>query len=297
LVPRGLLLTQFPGYAKVHLGGTESVVTLLLVVFAIGVGLGSLLCERLSAHKIEIGLVPFGSIGLTLFILDLSAASPTNATSLLSQPESWRILADLVSIGVLGGFYIVPLYALIQSRSEPAHRARIIAANSILNALFMVLAAAFGTGPLAADASIPQMFLACALLNTAVALYIYLLVPEFLIRFLAWMLIHSIYRLRKRGLKNIPETGPALPACNHVSYVDALVILAASQRPVRFLMDHEIFRTPVLNFVFRTSKAIPIASAREDAALLQAASDEVARALRNGDLVGILPKGKTTLES
>ena len=161
----------------------------------------------------------------------------------------------------------------------------------------MVLAAAFGTGPLAADASIPQMFLACALLNTAVALYIYLLVPEFLIRFLAWMLIHSIYRLRKRGLKNIPETGPALPACNHVSYVDALVILAASQRPVRFLMDHEIFRIPVLNFVFRTSKAIPIASAQEDAALLQAASDEVARALRNGDLVGIFPEGKTTLES
>ena len=102
------MLTQFPGYAKVHLGGTESVVTLLLVVFAIGVGLGSLLCERLSAQMIEIGLVPFGSIGLTLFILDLSAASPTNATSLLSQPESWRILADLVSIGVLGGFYYCP---------------------------------------------------------------------------------------------------------------------------------------------------------------------------------------------
>jgi hypothetical protein len=125
--------------------------------------------------------------------------------------------------------------------------------------LFVVLASAFGAGLLAAGASIPQMFLAAALLNAAVALYIYLLVPEFLMRFLAWILIHSIYRLRKTGLENIPETGPAVLACNHVSFVDAVVILAACPRPVRFLMDHQIFRIPILSLVFRTGKAIPIA--------------------------------------
>jgi 1-acyl-sn-glycerol-3-phosphate acyltransferase len=296
-----LMLSQFPGYAKDHLGGNESVVTLLLAVFAIGVGIGSLLCERLSGRKIEIGLVPFGSIGLSLFILDLFFASPSagvlphaNAWGYLSAPGSWRVLIDLILIGVFGGFYIVPLYALIQSRSDPSHRSRIIAANNILNALFMVLAAAFGAGVLGAGATIPQMFLACAFLNAAVALYIYLLVPEFLMRFLAWMLIHSIYRLRKRGLDNIPETGPAVLACNHVSFVDAVVILGACPRPIRFIMDHQIFRIPVLGFVFRTGKAIPIAPAKEDPAMLESAYAEVARALSEGDLVGIFPEGRIT---
>ena len=296
-----LMLSQFPGYAKEHLGGNETVVTLLLAVFAVGVGVGSLLCERLSGHKIEIGLVPFGSIGLTLFILDLFFASPApgvlpheNAMQFLVRPQSWRVLIDLVLIGAFGGFYIVPLYALIQQRSDPAHRSRIIAANNILNALFMVLASLIAGALLALGATIPQLFLATAVLNAAVALYIYLLVPEFLMRFLAWMLIHSIYRLRKIGLENIPETGPAVLACNHVSFVDAVVILGACPRPIRFVMDRQIFRIPVLGFVFRTGKAIPIASAKEDTQMLEAAYAEVARALRAGDLVGIFPEGRIT---
>ena len=296
-----LLLSQFPGFAKDHLGGSESVVTLMLTVFAFGVGLGSLLCERLSGHKVEIGLVPFGSIGMTVFVLDLFFASPAagthahaNAWDLLTQPSHWRMLADLVLIGTFGGFYIVPLYALVQARSDPAQRSRIIAANNILNAMFIVLAAGFGAGLLAAGASIPQLFLASAMLNAAVALYIYLLVPEFLMRFLAWMLIHSAYRLRKVGLDNIPESGPAVLACNHVSFVDAIVVLAACPRPVRFLMDHQIFRIPVLSFVFRTARAIPIAPAKEDPVMLEAAYAEVERALADGDLVGIFPEGRIT---
>ncbi|MEO8629200.1 MAG: MFS transporter [Betaproteobacteria bacterium] len=296
-----MLLSQFPGYAKDYLHGNESVVTLLLAVFAIGVAVGSLLCERMSGHKIEIGLVPFGSIGLTLFVLDLCFASPlpgaveqANAWSFAARPGSWRILVDLGLIGAFGGFYIVPLYALVQSRSDPAHRSRVIAANNILNALFMVLAAAFGAVMLAAGATIPQLFLAAALLNAAVALYIYLLLPEFLMRFLAWLLIHTIYRLRPRGLHNIPAEGPALLACNHVSFVDAIVILAGCPRPVRFLMDHQIFKVPLLSFVFRTSKAIPIASAKDNPVMLEAAYAEVARALANGELIGIFPEGKIT---
>jgi len=296
-----LMLSQFPGFAKDHLGGSESVVTLMLGVFIFGVGLGSLLCERLSGHKVEIGLVPFGSIGMTLFVLDLFFASPAvgtqthaDAWELLTRPSSWRMLADLALLGTFGGFYIVPLYALVQARSDPAQRSRIIAANNIVNALFLVLAAGFGAGLLAAGASIPQLFLAAALLNAAVAVYIYLLVPEFLMRFLAWMLIHSAYRLRKTGLNNIPESGPAVLACNHVSFVDAIVVLAACPRPVRFLMDHQIFRIPVLSFVFRTARAIPIAPAKEDAAMLEAAYAEVERALAAGDLVGIFPEGRIT---
>jgi len=167
------------------------VVTLLLIVFSVGIGVGSLLCERLSGHKVEIGLVPFGSIGITLFGIDLfvaaagnAAPAPLGALAFASDPAHWRLLADLALIGVFGGFYIVPLYALIQSRSDPAHRSRIIAANNILNAVFMVSAALIAIGMFQAGLTIPQLILVTALFNAAVALYIYTLVPEFLMRFM-----------------------------------------------------------------------------------------------------------------
>ena len=137
-------------------------------------------------------------------------------------------------------------------------------------------------------------FLMSAILNAVVALYIYRMVPEFLMRFIVWLLIHSVYRLRKRGLDQIPETGPAVLACNHVSYVDALVISAGCRRPIRFIMDHTIFRIPVLGFVFREARAIPIAPAKEDPQRLEEAYAEVERALGSGDLIGIFPEGRLT---
>ncbi len=296
-----MFLSQFPNYSKDVLGGNEHVVTLLLMTFSIGVGTGSLLCERLSGHKVEIGLVPFGSIGLTLFALDLYFASPVaspvvgmGAARFLAHPAHWRIVFDLAMIGVFGGIYIVPLYALIQSRAERSHQSRVIAGNNILNALFMVVSAAMAIGLLGAGFTIAQLFLVTALLNAAVAFYIYTLVPEFLMRFLVWLLIHSIYRLEIDGLDNIPQEGPAVLVCNHVSFVDALIIAAGCRRPIRFVMDHNIFRIPVLNFVFRTSKTIPIAPARENPQLLDKAYDEIAAALQNGDLVGIFPEGRIT---
>jgi 1-acyl-sn-glycerol-3-phosphate acyltransferase len=206
----------------------------------------------------------------------------------------WRILADLLFVGVFGGFYIVPLYALIQSRSDPSHRSRIIAGNNILNALFMVAAALVAIVLFQAGLTIPQLFLVTALLNAAVAIYIYTLVPEFLMRFLVWLLIHSVYRLEKSGLENIPDEGPALLVCNHVSFVDALIIAGACRRPVRFVMDHHIFRVPVLNFIFRTGRAIPIASSRENPELLEKAYEEIARALEAGDVICIFPEGRIT---
>ena len=294
-------LTSFSPFAKDVLGGNESVVTLLLAVFSAGIGLGSLLCERMSGHKIEIGLVPFGSIGMTVFATDMYFATRgmqplgvDGAGAFLSHGMNWRVLADLFLLAMFGGFYSVPLYALIQTRCEPSHRARIIAANNILNALFMISSSVLAAVMLKTGFSIPQLFLVTALLNAAVAVYIYTLVPEFLMRFLCWLLIHSVYRLRKSGLENIPETGPAIITCNHVSFVDALVIMAASPRPIRFVMDHNIFKVPVLSFVFRTAKAIPIAPAKENVALRDKAFDDAAQALRDGDLVGIFPEGRIT---
>ncbi|MDB5815611.1 MAG: transporter [Rhodocyclales bacterium] len=294
-----IFLTQFAPFVKVVLGGSELMVTALLATFIVGIALGSFLCERLSGKHVEIGLVPLGSIGLTVFGVDLWLASPAiplhdiGVLAFFADPH-WRLIVDLVMIGVSGGFYTVPLYAMIQARSKPEERSRIIAANNILNAAFMVVSALFAGIALGLGASIPQIFLITALMNVAVAFYVYKLVPEFLTRFLIWMLMHTVYRLRVRGVENIPESGPAVIVCNHVSYVDALIIVAASRRPIRFVMDHNIFKIPLVNFVFRENRAIPIASAKEDAALLDKAYDEIAAALAAGELIGIFPEGGIT---
>jgi len=294
-------LAQFAGFTRDALGGDEAVATLLLAVFSVGIGVGSLLCERLSGRRVEIGLVPFGSIGLTVFAVDLwfaarglAATEPGGLAAFFAQPAHWRVTFDLVMIGLFGGFYIVPLYAMIQERSEPSHRSRIIAANNILNALFMVASAAIAIALLAAGLSVVDLFLVTALLNAAVAAYIYTLVPEFLMRFVAWMLVHTMYRVERRGLDHVPEEGACVVACNHVSYVDAVVISAYVRRPIRFVMDHRIFATPFMGFIFRAMRAIPIAPAKEDAARKEQAFAEVRKALGEGEIVGIFPEGRLT---
>jgi 1-acyl-sn-glycerol-3-phosphate acyltransferase len=296
-----LVLSQFPVYAKDYLHGDHSVFMLLLTVFSLGIGAGSLLCERLSGRKVEIGLVPFGSIGLTLFGIDLYFASlaytntaAVDVAGLLAQPGIWRILADIVLIGVFGGFFIVPLFALIQTRCDPKHVSRTIAGMNILNALFMVGAAGVAIVLLGQGFTIPELFLVTAVLNALVALYIFALVPEFLMRFLAWLLIHTIHRVHTVDIDRIPDAGPAVLVCNHVSYVDAIVIGAASPRPIRFVMDHRIFKLPLLGWIFRTAKAIPIAPAKEDPWLMEKAYVDIAQALHEGDLVCIFPEGKLT---
>ncbi len=294
-------LSQFPAYTKQVLGGGETVVTLLLTVFSLGVGIGSLLCERLSGHKVELGLVPFGSIGLTLFGVDLYFAHPhasmehgLTALAFWHAAGSHRVLLDLFLLGLFGGFYIVPLYALIQTRSDPAHRSRIIAGNNILNALFMVASATLSVLLLKAGLTIPELLLTVALMNAAVAIFIYSLVPEFLVRFLVWLLIHALYRVRVQGLEKIPEDGPCIVACNHVSFIDALIVGGMIRRPVRFVMYYKIFQVPVLSWFFRTIGAIPIAGAKEDPVLMQQAFDRIEEKLKAGEVIGIFPEGALT---
>ena len=296
-----IYLAQLPAFTQRVLGGDEHVFTLLLALFSIGIGIGSLLCERLSGHRVELGLVPFGSIGLSLFALDLWLATRhTNAIAVhgiatfVAGPGNCRVAIDIVLLGVFGGFYTVPLYALIQERSQPSHRSRIIAANNILNALFIIASAGVAIGLLSAGLSIPQLFLAVGIMNALVAAYIYTLVPEFLMRFVAWLLVHTVYRVQREGLENIPDEGACVIVCNHVSYVDAVVIAACVRRPIRFVMDHRIFRVPVLSFIFRAMRTIPIASARDDPALKARALAEVAAALAAGEIVGIFPEGRLT---
>ena len=289
---------QIPAYTLDILHGNEEITTVLLVAFAVGVGIGSLLCERMSGHRIELGLVPFGSIGLSLFAIDLFFAQPlshqvavASVEEFLTRPGSWRVLIDLSLLGAFGGFYSVPLYAMVQERADRSHLSRIIAANNIINALFMVGASVLAITILNTGLSIPQFFIVLALLNAAVAVYIYTLLPEFLMRFLAWILINTLYRIRPSGLENIPDEGPAVLVCNHVSFVDALIVGGSIRRPVRFVMYYKIFQIPLLSFLFRTAKAIPIASRKEDPALLDEAYQKIDDELAAGNLVCIFPEG------
>jgi 1-acyl-sn-glycerol-3-phosphate acyltransferase len=300
-----------PNYTRNILHGSEQVVTLLLTMFSIGIGVGSLLCERLSGKKVELGLVPLGSLGLSIFGFDLVFAHlslPAGQALPAGQPlmglsaflgilGSHRVLMDLMMIGVSGGLYIVPLYSMIQIRTRPEIRARVIAANNIMNALLMVassLAAALMIGLF--KLSIPQFFLFLVILNLIVACYIYSMVPEFVIRFMMWVLSKIMYRVKRYNLDVVPEEGAVVLVCNHVTFVDTLFIAGSIQRNIRFVMDRAFFKIPVLNYIFRKGRVILIASKKEYPDVYEKAFEEISLALRNGEPVCIFPEGKLTLD-
>lgn len=294
-------LVQIPSFSETVLGGDERLMSMLLAMFIIGISTGSLLCERLSGGQVEIGLVPFGAIGLTLFGIDMYFASPltpavyTTLSNFFAVGAHWRIVMDLLMIGIFSGFYIVPLYALVQQRTAPSHRSRVIAGNNILNALFMVVSAIIAMLLLgSAGFTIPELFLFTAILNLVVAVYIFSIVPEFMMRFLVWMLIHTIYRVEVKGIENIPEKGAVIVAANHVSFVDPLIIGGVIRRPVRFVMYYRIFQIPVLKFIFKTGKAIPIATRHEDPEILKQAHQRILGVIEEGQLLGIFPEGGIT---
>jgi 1-acyl-sn-glycerol-3-phosphate acyltransferase len=298
-----VLTAQLPAYAELHLGGSQTLYLFAFVLFSIGTGVGSLMCEKLSGRTVEIGLVPLGALGMTAFCADLFFARPglAPATGLdiagfVASAGSWRIMADLTLIGLFAGLFIVPLFALVQSRTPKGELSRVIAGVNIQNAFFIVLAA---VAALAVQKylhwTVPQVFLGLAIANALVTLWIFSIVPEFFMRFLAWIYVHLAYGVRGTGTEeHVPDEGAALLVCNHVSYLDALIISATVPRPIRFVMYYKIFKTPGFGWIFRAAKAIPIAGAREDAELMQRAFDEVDAALADGQLVCIFPEGALT---
>ena len=298
-----LLSAQLPNYAKLHLGGSESLNLLALALFSIGTGLGSLWCEKLSQRTVEIGLVPFGALGMTVFCADLYFARPGLApetgitlSQFCQQAGSFRIMADLTLIGLFAGFFIVPLFALIQSRTEKHHLSRVIAGMNIQNAVFIVSAAVTGIVlQRYLGFNIPEVFLLLSVLNLAVLVYLMLLVPEFFLRFLAWIYIRIMYRVEVHGIeKHVPDEGPALLVCNHVSYMDALLLSSAVSRPIRFVMYYKIFNTPGARWAFKAANVIPIAGRSEDPELMERAFAAVDQALAEGELVCIFPEGRLT---
>ncbi|KFN45556.1 MFS transporter [Arenimonas metalli] len=309
-----VLTAQLPTYAELHLGGGSTLYLFCFVLFSVGTGVGSLLCEKLSRRTVEIGLVPLGAFGMTAFCVDLYFARPGLAVesgmgvaAFVNAAGSWRIMADLTLIGLFAGLFIVPLFALVQSRTPKEELSRVISGLNIQNAFFIVTASILSIGlqmeqvdvlglviPLP-GMGIPELFLALGIANALVAILIFSIVPEFFLRFIAWMYVTLFYRVRIAGVEDhVPDEGAALLVCNHVSYMDPVLISAAVPRPIRFVMYYKIFRVPGMNWVFRAYRAIPIAGAKEDPEVMEAAFEEIRAALDAGELVCIFPEGALT---
>ena len=229
-----VFLSQFPTFAKDVLGANDHVVTLFLTAFSLGIGAGSMLCSKLLKGEISVRYVPAGALGVTLFTVDLyfasgrlsgGASDALGLAGFLAHPAAWRVLGDLLLISIASGFYIVPLYTLLQDRSAPSHRSRVIAANNIINAVFMVAGAIGTVGLIAMRASVPEIFLIVGLLNFLVAIYICRLLPDVAIKgALAWLL-RLAYRVELRGLDNYKAAGErTVIVANHVSFLDATLL-------------------------------------------------------------------------
>ena len=298
------ILAQLPTFAQHTLNSHDpATTTILLATFSVSVGIGSLLSEKLSGGEIELGLVPLGALGMSIFAGDLYFVDLSTATmALINYPEfgfnglqvPWRILFDIGMTGISGSLFIVPLYAYIQHRSDPRSRSRLIAANNVINAIFMVASALFTIIFYKLGLNTAEIILVSAIMNFAVCSWILALIPEFVMRFVAWILATLIYRLKFSGRELIPSTGPALVVANHVSFIDWFIITAACRRPVRFVMDHHFFTTPGIHILAEAAKAIPIAPAKEDAALKEKSFELISAALRDDHVVCIFPEGAIT---
>lgn len=292
-------LTQFPNFTALHLNGNESAVSFLLALFSVGIAAGSLACDKLSNHRIEIGIVPLGSFGITVFGGLMALAVPqslpefTSFVEFFSYQPLWPLFAYLLLLGASGGVFIVPLYALMQQRAKPTERAQLIAGLNIYNSLFMVGSAVLGIVCLSIlELSIPQLFLLLAVLNLIVAGYLFMQVPIFVVRFLTWVVTHTMYRVRHKNTHHLPEKGGALLVCNHVSYMDALLLSAVCPRLIRFVMEEDYANLPPLKRFLQRAGVIPISATNRRS--IVKAFGEVESALAEGHIVCIFPEGRLT---
>ncbi|MGR5060043.1 MFS transporter [Vibrio rotiferianus] len=294
-------LTQFPNFTKIYLNGTESAVSFLLALFSVGIAVGSMACNWLSNHRIEVGIVPIGALGITIFGFLMATSIPTDLprfhtfAEFVSYEAFWSLFFYLLMIGVSGGLFIVPLYALMQHRAKETERAQVIAGLNIFNSLFMVGSAVLGIVCLSVlEMSIPQLFALLAILNFLVATYIFLQIPIFVVRFAMWVVTHTIYRVKHKNLHHLPEHGGALIVCNHVSYMDSLLLSAVCPRLIRFVMEEDYANLPPLRRFLRRAGVIPISASNRTS--IRRAFSDVEKALSEGHIVCIFPEGRLTAD-
>lgn len=297
-----VFLTQVPNLTKLHLYGDGTVVTTLLVVFTVAIAIGSLVCERLSGRKVEIGLVPLGALGISIWGFDayfsINALEPVavrGAFDFLMADGVPRLLLDLTLMGISAGVFVVPMQSLIQNRTPSDKIARVIAANNVINSGAIVLGAGISILWLTVlELDIPSLLALVAVLTAVVSLYIFVTVPEFVMRFIIWFVSHSIYRVVHEDLEKIPDKGPIVLVCNHVTFVDFMLLGGSVRRPLRFVMHQYYYNMPVVNFVCRIGGAVPIASKEESPEVYEAAFEKIRIGLANGEIFCIFPEGRLT---
>ena len=301
------LLAQFPLIVKYVMHTSSQMVTILLGIFAIGMALGSVLCEKLSGHKIEHGLVPFGAFGVTFFLYFFASNlsnvnqdilngifNPAQWQNWLSYSGFYMVASSLFLIAVFSGFFTVPLYAFIQYRTEEKNRSKTIGSNNIWNSVFMVGSAVFAIVLNKFGVSLIEMIYILTVLNLLVAIYVFTVVPEFMARFIVWILVNTVYRIDTKNVNIIPAEGKGLIICNHISFADALFVFGLCPRPVKFVMDYKIFSIPIFNYLFTAVGAIPISSKKENEKIFNEAFAKIDEYLKNDELVVIFPEGKIT---
>ncbi|MGO1298926.1 MAG: 1-acyl-sn-glycerol-3-phosphate acyltransferase, partial [Vibrio sp.] len=282
-----------------NLLGNESAVSFLLALFSVGIAIGSLAYDKLSHHRVELGSVPISGALITLWGYLFATQIPPQLPVLfefsdfISYQPLWPTFAYLFLLGVSGGLFIVPLYVLLQQRSQANERAQVIAAMNIYNALFMVGSAILGIVALSlVGLSIPQLFAILAIMNGIIALWLFFQYPVHVVRLLISLSCRLLYRVKTRHIDNIPESGGALIVCNHVSYLDALLLSAASPRLIRFVMEEDYANFPLIRHFLRRAGVIPINAARSQS--IRRAFQAVEQALSEGELVCIFPEGRLT---
>ncbi len=292
-------LAQFLPFAKDYLGGDEHVATLLLTLFSIGIGAGSILCNRLLKGQVQATYVPVAAIGMAIFGVDLFFASHNGtraggvlmgAGEFLSHPSNWRIVIDMFMIAVSGGLFGVPLYAIVQKESDPAFLARQIAGLNISNALFMVAGSVITAILLAMAMTIPQIFLVMALLNVLVAAYIAQLLPDALFRSVARTVFGWLYGVEVKGLENFEAAGSkVLIIANHTSFLDAALIAAYLPVKVTFAINTHIAQRWWMKPLMKIVDAFPVDPTNPMA--IKSLVDVV----KSGKIGMIFPEGRITV--
>ncbi len=256
-------------------------------LWLLGIIMGALLCVQLVGGRVELGFAPLGSLLMSLFIWQLTD---------VDEALWWVRGLELIGVGLGGSLFVVPLYAFSQQNIRDESLGWLAALTLILSAIVVLALLAIDQGFQYLSMTLDQRQSILALGNLAVALFIYLQAPEFFMRLVLWVLTRTMYRIRTRGVGKVPLNSPALLVCNHVSFLDPIIVGSSLPRPARFVMDHRIFKLPLANQFFKSVKAIPIAPAREDAAMLEAAYKRIALELDEGHLVVIYPEGGITYD-
>lgn len=298
------ILSVLPGLVKDYFYGDQSVGTLFLATFTIGMGLGSFFCNKLSFKRVEVGMVPLAALFMGIFLFDMYLVGDSwqgaskellSITGYLAEENSIRALIDLLLVSAFGGMFIIPQFAYIQHETPENEVSRIIAGNNIWNTIFMVVAAVLIMVMDSMGMTIPKILGIFAFVNIIFSFIIYYFVySEEALRFLGWIIAKVLYKVEVKGRENMPQDGPYVIASNHVSFVDWILVMSVCPRPVRFVIDHTYYNAPMGPFWFDQARLIPIATRRESPEVLATAYEEMSKALEENHILGIFPEGYLT---